>query len=106
MKAGIAIFDGESRKASQATADSLKSGVTGQQQGQKIIQFMHPGDGKAPLLQKGLEKFLGSLLAVKANFIVRGWTQTGQVSGDAQIAFGLANPRRSELFHTGRRLWP
>ena len=102
VKAGITVIDGEARKPAQATAYSLKSGIAWQQHRQEIIQFVKLRYRKSPFLQKSLEKLLGGLLRVKADFIVRGWVHGGQCLGDSEVAFGLANPRRGELFHTGR----
>jgi len=71
------VIDCEARKSAQTAADNLKSGIAWQQHRQEIVQLVNLWHRKPPLLQKGLEKLLGSLLRVKANFIVRGWTQAG-----------------------------
>ena len=100
VEAGITVIDCETRETTKSTANNLKSGIQWQQHRQKIIQFVNLWNRKSPFLQKGLEKLLSSLLTVKANFIVRWWMHAGQIFGDAEVALGLADPRRGEIFHT------
>lgn len=110
VKAGIAELNGIGRELIESSPEGGKACSQGPIMGDQALQqrqeFVNSRHDETEFLKQCLEVLLSRLLAVKTDFVMSGRAELCQAVGDAEIAFGLADPSGRQLFHVKPFLWP
>ncbi len=67
---------------------------------QEIVEVMSPRDGLTEFLQHGLQVFLGRLLAVETELVMKRLASAGYCGGEPIVVLGLSRPFPCGPFHT------
>jgi hypothetical protein len=83
-----------------AAAEGSQARMVGLQHRQKFVEVVGFGDRNSQFFQQGLQVFLGTLLAMKADQVMQRGSLPRETSGTAEIGLGLLYPLAGRLFHT------
>ena len=97
----VTKLDGVPREGSESSAFGFQGRVVRQREVQKHQQIVSAWWCHASIDEKGLEVFLGRLLAMKADQVMERGFAGRQLSCADQVVFGLPHPLRRLPFHKG-----
>jgi hypothetical protein len=101
VEAGITRINRKACQEDKPAPEREKAGMVWPQQGKQVFQVVRSRHGEPEFDQERLQELFRGLLAAETNKVIFRWLASSELSCDAVIALGLADPVGRQSLHTG-----